>query len=65
MTALDPIPNVNPHATSTSKRKRGRPSKRTMPDPIPDTPENVMKAIVETPPKRADEWRYLKDERAG
>ena len=50
---------------TTTKRKRGRPSKRTMPEPIPDTPENIMKAVLATPPKRADEWRYLKDERAG
>ena len=31
-----------------------------MPDPIPDTPENVMRAILNTPPKRDDEWDYLK-----
>ena len=47
------------------KRNRRRPAKRTMPEPIPDTPENIMKAVLDTPPKRADEWRYLKDERAG
>ena len=51
--------------TTTDKRKRGRPSKRTMPEPIPDTPENIMKAVLATPPKRGDEWRYLKDGRAG
>lgn len=40
--------------------KRGRPAKRTMPDPIPDTLENIMRAIVNTPPK--DEWRYLTED---
>lgn len=44
------------------KRKRGRPSKRTMPDPIPDTPENIMRAVLNTPPKDDDEWRYLQDD---
>ena len=46
---------------TTPKRKRGRPSKRAMPDPIPDTPENIMLAILNTPPKSEDEWRYLRD----
>ena len=32
-----------------------------MPEPIPDTPENVAKAILSTPPKKADEWEYLKE----
>jgi len=46
----------------TRKRRRGRPAKRTMPDPIPDTPENIMRAVLNTPPKRDDEWRYLQDD---
>ena len=33
-----------------------------MPEPIPDTPENIMRAILSTPPKREDEWDYLKRE---
>ena len=44
---------------TTTRRKRGRPSKRTMPDPIPDTPDNIMRAVLNTPPKAEDEWRYL------
>ncbi|WP_419863038.1 hypothetical protein [Candidatus Poriferisodalis sp.] len=34
-----------------------RPAKR-MPEPIPDTPENVAKALMNTPPKKPGEWRY-------
>ena len=34
----------------TSKRR----AKQTMPEPIPDTPDNIMHAIVNTPPKTAD-----------
>lgn len=30
--------------------------------PIPDTPENIARAILNTPPKAEDEWRYLQDE---
>ena len=41
-----------------TSKKRGRPAKRTMPEPIPDTPENIAHAIVTTPPKAPDEWRY-------
>ena len=43
------------------KPKLGRPVKRSMPEPIPDTPENIARAIVTTPPKKRDEWRFLKD----
>ena len=32
-----------------------------MPEPIPDTPENVAKAILSTPPKKEGEWEYLKE----
>ena len=42
-------------------RKPSRPADSDLPEPIPDTPENIMKAILDTPPKRADEWRYLQD----
>ena len=40
-------------------RKRGRPP-RPMPKPIADTPENVARAILNTPPKQASEWNYLR-----
>ncbi len=39
-------------------KKRGRPP-LPMPAPIPDTPENVMRAIIKTPPDK--DWRYLKE----
>ncbi len=42
-------------------KPRGRPVKNIMPEPIPDTPENVALALVTTPPKKEDEWEYLKD----
>ena len=40
-----------------TKRPRGCPPVRVMPDPIPDTPENVPRSIMRGPPKRA--WRFL------
>lgn len=47
------------------KRKRGRPSRYDkLPPKIPDTPENIAKAILNTPPKKPDEWRYLKGDGA-
>ena len=30
-----------------------------MPDPIPDTPQNVAKILLTSPPKRRDQWRYI------
>ena len=45
------------------KRPRGRPAVRIMPDPIPDTPENVVRAISQGPPKR--DWEFMKPGGAG
>ena len=42
------------------KRQRGRPITRRMPEPIPDTPEDIARAIMTGPPKA--EWDYLKGE---
>lgn len=47
------------------KRERGRPVEYPLPPSIPDTPENVMRAIVMTPPKRADEWNYIRESGRG
>ena len=41
-------------------RPRGRPVIRKMPEQIPDTPKNVMLALVNNTPKKAREWQYLK-----
>ena len=40
---------------------RGRPVKNTMPKLIPDTPENIARAIMRGPPKKG--WLYLKKNR--
>ena len=34
-----------------------------MPAPIPDTPENVARALLTTPPKDDGDWDYLKTEK--
>ncbi len=39
---------------------RGRPIIKTLPDPIPDTLENVALSVLNTPPKKDHEWEYLK-----
>ena len=44
-------------------RRRGRPP-LPMPDPIPDTMENVARALLTTPPKREDEWEYIQEHKA-
>ena len=36
-----------------------------MPDPIPDTPDNIMRAVVRAPPKDDDEWRCLSEDGDG
>ena len=35
-----------------------------MPEQIPDTPENVARAILNTPPKKRDEWGFIKRAKA-
>ena len=45
------------------RRKVGRPPK-PMPDPIPDTPENVARALMSSPPREPDEWEYLRPKTA-
>lgn len=42
------------------KRPQGQPPK-PMPDRIPDTPENIMRALIAMPPKKPEEWDYLKE----
>lgn len=40
-----------------TKRKRGRPVEHELPEPIPDTVENVLKTVFDGSPKKV--WRYL------
>ncbi len=44
----------------TKKRSRGRPIEKPRPPLIPDTPENVARALLTTPPKDEGDWDYLK-----
>lgn len=38
-----------------------RPVEYPMPEPIPDTPENIAKAILTTLPKKKKKWRYMRE----
>ena len=44
------------------KRKRGRPPVLPQPEPIPDTPANVARAIMQGPPKTA--WDFEREAEA-
>lgn len=46
-----------------SRRPRGRPVEHPMPEQIPDTPDNLARIILNTPPKKEDDWEYLKKSR--
>ena len=39
---------------------RGRPG-RPMAEKIPDTPENIMRALVNTPHKKREEWDFVRE----
>lgn len=45
--------------TNKPQRGPGRPMEKRTLEPIPDTPDNIMRAVLATPPKRAGEWKYL------
>ena len=32
-----------------------------LPDPIPDTPENIMKAFIKTPPRKRVKWKFVQE----
>ena len=46
---------------SESKRKRGRPVKYTMPDPIDATPEEVAQVLMRIPPRKTKDRKFMKD----
>ena len=43
-------------------KSTGRPPK-PMPERIDDTPENIMRVLVSTPPKKSTDWDYLRKAR--
>lgn len=44
---------------SCPQRPVGRPPLE-LPDPIPDTPENIARIVLNTKPKKRGEWRFEK-----
>jgi hypothetical protein len=47
---------------ATPKRKKaGRPP-MVMPEAIPDTAENVIDAVLNTPPRKRSEWKFVQEE---
>lgn len=48
----------------SDRPKRGRPQEREWPDPIDAEPEDIARAVLATPPKKRDEWRYLQEAEA-
>ena len=45
---------------SRGKAGKGRRTKRAMPARIPDTPENVARALLSASPKKPAEWEHLR-----
>ena len=44
---------------------RGRPVKNTMPESIPDTPENIARGVLRSPKTPPGGWKYLKAAQKG
>ena len=47
----------------TETKPRGRPLEHKPPPPIPDEPKNIARAILTSPPKKREDWQYLKASR--
>ena len=49
--------------TGRKRRKRpvGRPT-RPMPEPIPDTPENVARILMNAPQRKRSDWEFIKEQ---
>lgn len=44
------------------KRKpKGRPPKYVMPERIPDSPENVARALMRQPPRKPEHWKFVQE----
>lgn len=52
---------MKPQTPSVSKSPRGRPVKYPLPEPIPDSPENIARAILATPPRKREDWRHIQE----
>ena len=46
-------------------KPRGRPVKNTMPEPIPDTPENIARSVLRSPRTPTGGWKYIDIARKG
>ena len=59
-----PIPDDSANESMNPRPKRpvGRPPLE-LPDPIPDTPENIARVVLNTKPKKRGEWRFEKKRR--
>ena len=46
-------------SNNQEKRPVGRPPKLKMPEPIPDTPDNIAEILMNTPPPK---WTYEEED---
>ena len=55
------MPDTKPQSNEEAPRRSvGRPPK-PLPEAIPDTPENVARALLNTPPKDKADWEFLRE----
>lgn len=51
---------AEPCESKPKARGPGRPVTRHVAPPIPDTPENIAKAVLATRSKKEGDWKYLR-----
>ena len=52
-----------PSKQPAKAKKAGRPPTLIMPEPIDDTVDNVIDAVLSTPPKKRGEWKYIQQQK--
>ena len=52
--------SIQAKKTGNKKQRRQR---MKMPPPIPDTLDNVIDAVLTTPPKKRSEWKYIQEQK--
>ncbi len=50
---------------SKPAKQRGRPVTNAMPEPIPDTPEDIARVVLQSPRTPPGGWKYLKAAQKG
>lgn len=44
-----------------TRRRREKKDPYALPPPIPDTAENIARALLATPPRKREDWKFVQE----